>query len=146
MDNNIREMDPLRSENWAGVYADVPEEVSAGVQLAFMRIRRHELRKKRMMRVVAAAACAVLAVGVCGLTLSGRKTVDPMDNVASPVVETTLLRLTDTVYSSNSDACFHVHAACPHVGENAVDLQLVTALEFEKTLCPTCGVNVKIEK
>jgi len=145
MNNNIREMDPLRGENWAGVYADVPGEVNAGVQLAFMRIRRHELRKKRAARAVAIAACAVLAVGVCGVSLRGRQTVDQLDNVASPVVEMVTLKQTDTVYSSNDDPFFHVHAACPHAGENAVDLQLVTALEFEKTLCETCGANVRIE-
>ena len=146
MNDNIREMDPLRSENWAGVYADVPEEVSAGVKLAYMRIRRYEMRKKRIMRAAAIAACAVLAVGVCSFSLSGRKTVDPPDYVASPAVETTVLTLSNTVYTSNSDACFHVYASCPHAGERSVDLQLVTALEFQKILCETCGVNVQIQK
>jgi hypothetical protein len=146
MNNNIREMDPLRRENWAGLYADVPEEVSAGVKLAYMRIRRHEERKRRMVRLLSAAACAAIVLGVCTLTIGSRKTIDPQDRVASPVVETVVLQLNDTVYSSNSDTLFHVHAECPHAGERLVDLQLVTALEFEKTLCTTCGANVQIEK
>ena len=41
--------------------------------------------------------------------------------------------------------CFHVHGECPEASDTAVQLPLVTALEFEKTLCPVCGVNVQIE-
>lgn len=145
MNDKIREMDPLRSENWADVYQAVPDEVNVGVKLAFMRIRRREMRRKRMVRALAIAACAVLAVGVAGLSLGGRKTVDTPDRVSTPVQEITLLRQSDTVYTSNGDACFHVYASCPHAKGNAVQLQLVTAMEFEKTLCKTCGANVQLE-
>ena len=142
--NNIRETDPLRSENWAGVYADVPEEVDIGVRLAFARIRRREMRKKQIMRISAVAACALIAVGVCLTTIGGSKTAPVPDNVASPVAESTVISADDTVYAANDDEFFHVHAACPHVKENAVELPLVTALEFEKEICKTCGANVKI--
>lgn len=145
MNDNIRQMDPLRSENWAGIYADVPEEVNAAVRLAYLRIRRHEQRKKRMIRTLSFAACAVLAVGVCAAGLNGRKTADTPDRVASPVQEITVLQQTDTVYTSNDDPCFHVYASCSHAREKTVELQLVTALEFEKTLCETCGANVEIQ-
>ena len=146
MNDNIRQMDPLRSENWAGVYKDVPEEVDAAVKLAFMRIRRHELRRKRMIRSLSLAACAVLAVGVCAVSLGNKKPADTPDRVAAPVQEITTLSLDDTVYSSNDDACFHVYESCSHAGEKTVKIQLVTALEFEKTLCETCGANVQIQK
>lgn len=143
--NNIRQMDPLRSENWAGVYADVPEEVEIGVKLAFSRIRRREMLRRRVVRIASVAACAALVVGVCAVSISGRKTVEPPDRVAAPTAGITVLTKNDTVYASNADACFHVHESCPLAGENAVSLPLVTALEFEKTLCETCGVNVRIE-
>lgn len=146
MNDHIRQMDPLRSENWAGVYQNVPKEVDAAVKLAFVRIRRHEQRKKRMIRTLSLAACTVLAVGVCAVSLRGRTVPDTPDRVAAPVKEITILSLNDTVYSSNDDACFHVYENCSHAGGKTVKLQLVTALEFEKTLCETCGANVQIEK
>ena len=144
--NNIRELDPLRRENWSQVYADVPEEVDLGVRLAFARIRRHEMRKKRTIRILSAAACIALAVGVCAAGLSSRKTTDPTDVVAAPPVEKLVLCADDIVLSSAGDPCFHVYSACSHVGETAVELPLVTALEFEKTLCETCGVNAVIQE
>ena len=146
MNDNIREMDPLRSENWAGVYSDVPEEVNAAVHLAYLRIRRHEMRRKRMVRSLAAAACAVIAVGACTAVISGRKGAESPDHVTTPVQEITLLQQEDIVYSSNDDNCFHVYAECPLAKENAVELQLVTALEFDKTICKTCGANAEIER
>jgi len=143
--NNIRQMDPLRGENWAGVYADVPKELNEGVQLAFARIRERERRRKRLVRMASIAACALLAVGACALGFRGREGVDSPDHVTTQVAEVTVLKGGDSVYASNGDGCFHVYASCPLAGETAVELPLVTALEFEKTLCATCGVNVRIE-
>jgi len=145
MTHKKNEYDTLRGENWAGVYADVPEAVDVGVKLAFVRIRRREQRRKNMVRGLAFAACAALAVGVCALVIDGRQTPDVPDNVAALPVEKLVLAQTDTVYASMADAHFHVYADCPHAGETAVALQLMTALEFEKEICGVCGVNAVIE-
>ena len=142
--NKIREMDPLRREDWANVYSDVPEEVNIGVKLAFARIRRREARRKKIVRIAACAAALALTVGVCSLAL-GRRQTDAPDRVSVPVADARILTGGDIVYASNGDDCFHVHGECPEASETAVQLPLVTALEFEKTLCPVCGVNVQIE-
>ena len=142
--NNIKEMDPLRRENWAELYSAVPDEVDAGVKLAFARIRRREQRRKQIVRAAACAACIALVAGVSVFALTGRQEPDAPDRVAEGVAAAKLISGSDVVFASRDDACFHIPAGCPSAKGNAVELQLVTALEFEKKLCGVCGANVQI--
>lgn len=138
------EIDALRNEKWADVYADVPGAVQLGVQRAFERIRARERMRKRTVRALACAACLALIAGAAGLFL--RPGVDAPDRVAAPKVELQTLNAYDVVYAARADACFHVRPDCSSAMAEQVELQLETALEFRKTLCPVCGANVRLEE
>lgn len=141
--NRIDEFDALRNENWDGVYADVPQSVNEGVQLAFARIRAHERRRKQTFRLISIAACLCIALGVGAVALRSGPA-DAPDRVASPVTELKVLARDEVVHASKVDACFHIKADCSKIEGEAVELQLMTALEFEKSLCPACGVGVAL--
>lgn len=134
----------LKNENWADVYADVPESVQLGVQFAFMRIRAREKRRRNTLRALACAACVALVVGAAGLALrmNGRENVP--DRVISPDIELQMLHGNDIVYAAQADACFHVRSDCDEAMTEQVEMQLQTALEFEKKLCPVCGAHVRL--
>lgn len=136
------ELDVLKNEKWSEVYADVPDSVQAGVQFAFMRIRAREKKRRTALRALACAACLALVIGAAGFML-GRE-VDAPDRVAAPSVELRTLKSDDTVYAARADACFHVRADCSEAMAEQVELQLITALEFEKKLCPVCGASVTL--
>lgn len=136
------ELDVLKNEKWSEVYADVPDSVRAGVQFAFMRIRAREKKRRTALRTLACAACLALVIGAAGLML-GREA-DAPDRVAAPSVELRTLKSDDTVYAARADACFHVRADCSEAMAEQVELQLITALEFEKKLCPVCGASVTL--
>lgn len=140
--NRIEDFDALRSQDWSSVYADVPDCVNEGVQLAFARIRAHERRRKNTMRVLACAACLVLVAGVAGITL--RREPEAPDRVAAAQLQLRTLAMESVVYAAQADACFHVDSGCSAAMAEQVQLQLVTALEFEKELCPVCGRNVQL--
>ena len=136
--------DPLRDLNWASVYADVPEDFDPSVRLAFQRIRIHERRKKHIIRFSACAAAAVLCIGFGAWQLTKRE-VAP-DQVSPVLAAPTVVTLNTPVFSTKDDPCLHVDAACPNTIENEVQIQLVTALEFDKTPCSACCANVQFEK
>ena len=138
----MNELDDLRNEAWSEVYADVPDSVQTGVQFAFMRIRAREKRRRTALRALACAACLALVIGAAGFML-GREA-DAPDRVAAPNVELRTLKSDDIVYAARADACFHVRADCSEAMAEQVELQLITALEFEKKLCPVCGANVAL--
>lgn len=140
--NRMDEFDALKNENWGKVYADVPDSVHAGVQFAFMRIRAQEKRRKNAMRVLACAACLALVIGMAALMLG--RSADAPDRVAAPNVELRVLKNSDIVYAARADACFHVYGNCSEAMAEQVELQLVTALEFEKELCRVCGAKVQL--
>lgn len=140
----MNEDDALRNEKWADVYADVPQAVQLGVQHAFKRIRAREKMRRRTVRTLACAACLVLIVGATGLFL--RPGVDAPDRVAAPNVEFKTLNTHDVVYAAPADVCFHLRPDCSNAMAEQVELQLETALEFQKTLCPVCGINVRLEE
>ena len=136
--------DPLRDLNWASVYSDVPEDFDPAVRIAFQRIRSHERRKKNIIRFTACAAAAAVFAGV-GLWQMGKREVAP-DQVNVVLASPTIVTRNTPVFSTKDDPYLHVDAACPNTIENEVELQLVTALEFEKTPCPDCCVNVQFEE
>lgn len=140
--NQIHEFDTLKNEDWAQVYGSVPEGVNAGVQFAFARIHAREKRRRRVMRALACAACIALVMGTGSLVL--RREADAPDRIASPAAELKVLGEDSVVFAAMADAYFHVHASCKEAMAEQVELQLVTALEFEKELCPVCGANVRL--
>ena len=134
------ETDVLKGEKWDGLYADVPDAVVAGMEAAFARIHRRERRGRFALRALACAAGLALIVGVAGLTLGREK--DMTDRVAAPSASLRTLREDEIVYSAPADACFHLRKDCSRAEGDPLALQLITALEFEKQLCPACGANV----
>jgi len=139
--NRIDEFDALRNENWDGVYGDVPPAVNEGVQLAFERIHAYERRCRQGLRLISIAACLCVALGVGAVVLRSGAAKAP-DRVASSITEKRILARDETVYASKEDACFHVRTDCAQIQGETVELQLMTALEFEKSLCGECGVGV----
>lgn len=139
--NRIEEFDSLRNEEWDKVYADVPPSVNEGVQLAFERIRAYERRRKQGLRLISIAACLCVVLGVGAVALRSAPAKAP-DRVAAPISESRILARDEIVYASKEDACFHVRGDCPKAQGENVELQLMTALEFEKKLCDECGAGV----
>jgi len=137
----IEEFDALRKENWDGVYADVPQSVHEGVQLAFARIHARERRRKQTFRLISMAACLCVVLGVGAVALR-RGPADAPDRVAAPITQSRILARDEIVHASMQDACFHVRPDCEEIQGETVELQLMTALEFEKSLCPECGAGV----
>lgn len=137
--------DALKNAGWTEAYADVPENVQLGVQQAFLQIRVRERRRRNALRGLACAACfACVAVGaLLGLNLHAGQ--DVPDHVAEPAVQLRSLAPDDIVYAARADACFHVRSDCSEAMAEQVELQLQTALEFEKTLCPVCGAYVQLK-
>lgn len=142
--NDMHQTDSLRNENWAGVYAQTPDAVTLGVKLAFVRIRERERRRRRVLRIASAAACMAIVAGLCAASFSAKRGSQLPDQVLSPVSEARTLCAEDVVYAANDDPCFHVYENCPCISPNAVSLPLMTAQEFGKTLCESCGANVQI--
>lgn len=138
--NQRNETDVLKGEDWDGLYADVPDAVVAGVEASLARIHRRERRARFALRAMACAAGLALIVGVAGLTLGRGK--DTMDRVAAPGASLRTLREDEIVYSAPADDCFHLRKNCSRAEGDQLALQLVTALEFEKALCPACGADV----
>lgn len=136
--------DFLRDLDWSGVYARVPEEVNEAARAAFSRIRQRKLRRAKLMRAAVTAACVMLVAGGALLLLRGGEGA-PDDRVAPPAPEVVPLLIQDTVYASATDEHYHVRADCPNLTGEPVALKLVTALEFEKTLCPDCGKKYYVD-
>ena len=135
--------DELRALDWSKVYADVPGAVDDGVRVAFHRIRERRARRMRLVRVAASAACLVLIAGAAAFVLRGGESAP--DYVVPLAPDVPVLTADSEVYASREDAHFHVRGDCPSLEGEAVVLKLVTALEFEKELCPDCGKNVLVE-
>ena len=85
---------------------------------------------------------SAVALGALKLALSGRQNVP--DRVAQPPAEATALNEMDAVYAAKDDPCFHLERGCDARRGALVELKLITALEFEKALCPVCGANVRL--
>lgn len=135
--------DPLRELDWSKVYADVPGAVSDAVRVAALRIRQREQRRKRAARWIACAACLALAIGAVAYVLqSGQRAPDRVIPLAPEAVQ---LNDDSEVYASRVDGCYHVVPDCPKIAGEAVALRRVTAVEFEKTLCPYCGAGVAVD-
>lgn len=134
------ERDALRDLDWTRVYARAPGAVEEGARVAFARIRARERRRQRIARGAALAACLVLIAGG-GAMLLLRGGGGPQDRVAAQLREAKQLNADDAVYASRADAYYHVAADCPEIEGRPVALQLITAVEFEKELCPACGAD-----
>lgn len=141
--NRIDEIDALRDQDWSKVYAEVPDAVNEGVQMAFARIHAYERRRKFTLRALACAACLAVVIGTGSLVLGGKEAAAP-DRVAAPVAEVRVLAPDELVWAAPEDAYFHIYAGCPQAQGEHVELQLVTAREFEKEICRTCGANVQL--
>lgn len=142
--NQNKSKDPLRDLNWASVYCDVPEDFDPAVRLAFQRIRVREKRKKNIIRFTACAAALAVCLGV-GAWQLGRRENAP-DNVEVVLAAPEVITLTSPVLSTMDDPYLHIDAACPQAIQSQVELQLLTALEFEKTPCPVCCANAVFEE
>lgn len=140
--SRIDSFDALKKEDWKRAYADVPDCVEEGVYLAFARIRARERRRKSAVRALACAACLVVLIGAAGLAL--RRDQEPIDRVAAPRAELQMLAEDSIVYAAQADPYFHLRRSCPSAMAEQVQLKLITALEFEKEICPECGANVRL--
>ena len=140
--NRMDEMDALKDQDWSKVCGAVDEGVKAGVQFAFARIHAREKRRRLVMRSLAVAACLALVAGMGSIAL--RRSTDAPDRVAVSAPEAKVLSNDSIVYAARADACFHLHSACSAAMAEQVELQMITALEFEKKLCDVCGVNVQL--
>ena len=139
-----KQKDPLRDLNWASVYSDVPEDFDPAVRLAFQRIRVHERRKKNIIRITACAAALAVCAGI-GAWQLGRREIAP-DHVDVVLAAPEIIAMDAPVFSTMDDPHLHIDAGCPQMIENEVELQLQTALEFEKTPCPVCCANAEFEQ
>jgi len=139
-----KQKDPLRDLNWASVYSGVPEGFDPAVRTAFQRIRNYERRRKNIIRFAACAAAVAVCAGI-GIWQLGRREIAP-DQVDVVLAAPTVIAMDTPVFGTKDDPYFHAYAACPKTIENEVEIQLVTALEFEKTPCPDCCANVQFEK
>ena len=137
------ERDELFALDWSKVYANVPGAVDDGVRVAFLRIRERRRKRMRMLRLTACAACLLVMAGAAGLMLRGGQSAP--DRVVPLAPEAIQLTGDSEVYASRGDDCFHVRPECPRAEGEPVALKLVTAKEFEKTLCPVCGSGVAID-
>ena len=142
------ERDMFRDLDWTKVYAKPSSAVSDAAGIAYLRIRQHELRRQRKLRTLrrmaGAAACVALIVGAAVFILH-EKGGSP-DHVVPLASDVLVLRENDEVYASRADEYFHMRTDCPKVMGAHVALKLVTALEFEKELCPDCGANYRVER
>ena len=136
------ERDELRMLDWSKVYGNVPGAVDDGVRVAFLRIRERRARRMRLIRIAASAACLVIIAGAAAFMLRGRESAP--DYVAPLAPEVIRLTNDSEVYASREDAYFHLRPECPRAGEAAVALKLITAREFEKTLCPICRGGAEV--
>ena len=134
------ERDELLTLDWSKVYANVPDAVDDGVRVAFLRIRERRRRRARTLRLTACAACLLVLVGAAAMALRGGESAP--DRVVPLAPESIRLNDDSEVYASRDDARYHVRPECPQAGDEVVSLKLITAKEFEKTLCPVCGGNV----
>ena len=134
--------DALRELDWSKVYASVPGAVNDGARVAFLRIRQREMQRRRIVRWSACAACLMLLVGAAALFLNQQR--NAPDRVIPLAPEITALDGDSEVYASREDAHFHLRPDCGKIEGEAVALKLVTALEFEKELCPDCGANIAL--
>lgn len=141
--NRTDEFDALKAMDWSGVYGDVPRSVNDGVQIAFARIRARERRRRQSVRMLSLAACLCIALGAGALVL-GRDKAEAPDRVAAPAAEIRALAKDAIVHASKEDPCFHIRKDCSEIAGEAVELQLMTALEFEKRLCAVCGEDVRL--
>ena len=143
--NRIDEFDALKTLDWSGLYKDVPRSVNDGVQFAFARIRAREKRRRQVVRMLSAAACLCILLGAgAAVLLQGREGTNAPDIVAAPEAQLQTLAGDALVTASMEDPCFHIRSDCARIRGNAVELQLRTALEFEKQLCPECGGDVRL--
>ena len=136
--------DPLRDLNWSAVYSDVPEDFEPAIRFSFQRIRSHERRKKNIIRIAACAAAVAVFAGL-GLRQMSKREIAP-DHVDVVLAAPTVITAHTPVFSTLDDPHLHIDSACPKTIDNEVEIQLITALEFEKTPCPDCCANAKFEQ
>ncbi len=136
--------DPLWDLNWSAVYSGVPEDFDPAVRVAFQRIRSHEKRKKNIIRFTACAAAVAVFAGV-GLWQMSKREIAP-DHVDVVLAAPTVITAHTPVFATLEDPYLHIDAACPKTIDNEVEIQLITALEFEKAPCPDCCANAEFEQ
>ncbi len=126
----------IEDENWQAVYSDAPECVKRAADRALRSIRA----RRRHTRIAAIAACAAFAIIAATVLVVN---MDVPDRIMAAPEDMIVLTAESTVFASNADPKFHIDRSC---GESLVELPLITALEFDKAICPKCGARVVIGK
>lgn len=128
----------IENQDWQKLYADIPDCVHIAADDALSRIHARKKRQSTLAAVAAVAAC----IAVTAAVLLTRLNAAPDQTVveSKPVI---VLTAQSIVFTSKDDPYFHIDRSC---AEHSVELPLITALEFEKTLCPVCGERAAISQ
>lgn len=127
----------IENENWQAVYSDIPDCVQFAAYSALRRIQLRKKRRRKFAAIGAAAACLAVTAAVLFAKL------DVPDRTAVTAKPVIVLTAESVVFASEDDPLFHIDRSC---SDHSVELPLITALEFDKTLCPVCGARAVIEK
>ncbi|MDO4371927.1 MAG: hypothetical protein Q4D43_11415 [Clostridia bacterium] len=128
----------IENQDWQNLYADIPDCVHIAADSALNRIHARKRRRTGFAAIAAAAAC--LAITAAVLLTQPNAAPDQTAVESKPVI---VLTAQSIVFASKDDPYFHIDRSC---AEHSVELPLITALEFEKTLCPICGERAAISQ
>lgn len=135
--------DSLRDFNWSAVYGDMPQDFEPAVRIALHRVYLHERRRKTALRLCACAAVIAIMLGFGALQLGRRSLAPDQSNIV--LAAPTIVASDTLVFATKDDPYLHLDASCPQTIENEVEIQLITAIEFEKIPCPECCANAQFE-
>ena len=128
----------IENQDWQSLYADIPDCVHIAADSALHSIRARKKRRTGPAAIAAAAACLVVTAAALLTNLNAAP--DQTAVESKPII---VLTAQSIVFASKDDPYFHIDRSC---SEHSVELPLVTALEFEKTLCPVCGERAAISQ
>ena len=109
-----------------------PDVFSAAIRMGAEDIRRYERKKRRIVRISAAVACAVVCLTAL-LTIALRQPVQ--DTVLTQTGEVAV----KDVWVHPDDPCWHADGSCVNKSAEAVVVPIETAQEFGKEVCEECG-------
>lgn len=120
--------DKLRRLDFDAAFPGTPESIPLAVVRAGRKIRA----RRRYARLMLCAAALLIAAGTLPLIRRGGAR-----DVA--LVQTSAGKSGKVVWTSQKDEFYHARADCEDVLAGAVSMQEISALEFQKTICPKCG-------
>lgn len=126
----------IENQDWQSLYADVPDCVRFAADSALHAIRTRKKQRSGLAAIAAIAAC--LAITAVVLLIRPDALPDHTAVESKPAI---VLTAQSIVFASKDDPYFHIDRSC---AEHSVELPLITALEFDKTLCPVCGERAAI--